>query len=252
VAKSQAQFEAAQKRAQAAQRQQMISILVVAGAAILVFGVLIFFINRTAGGTVTRGKYDGLSRTTTSDGYPIIGDPAAKILIAEFSDFGCPYCLQYKATIDDLITRQVRTGNAALVFIPQNFHDHSEDATRAALCAEKQGKFWEMHDELFAIQSTLGTFGFNATNLRAKAQALNLDTNAWLNCFASQQDKLTTDRAYALFGKVKAEGTPTLMWSKDGGETWYFFSNGGQLLTSGGPPAEIVYQTIADVYSGKL
>jgi protein-disulfide isomerase len=250
VSKNREQLEAARLRAQKQQQQQLISIAVVVGTAIVAFVLMLVFINSTSRTQVSTGKYDMLAQTVTADGLPIIGDPATKFQIIEFSDFGCPFCLQYKPQLDQIIDKQVRTGNVRFIFAPQLFHQNSNFATRGALCAMDQGKFWEMHDELFYIQSTEGLGGFEPGNMKKAADKLKLDSNKWLNCVASDQTDSVPKKSYALFTRVGAQGTPTLMWSSDAGITWNFFvnPNNGQPIQSGGVPVEIINNTIATYY----
>lgn len=83
------------------------------------------------------------------------GSPNAKVVIAEFSDFQCPFCKQWT----DTTLKQLRAelGNqvslAFLHFPIQSIHPNAGSASLVALCAQEQGKFWEMHDLLFAKQA---------------------------------------------------------------------------------------------------
>lgn len=85
----------------------------------------------------------------------IEGDPGAKVMIAEFSDFQCPFC---KRWTDDTLQhlRPTLGKDVALAFlnfpIPQ-LHPNAGNASVAAVCAGEQGKFWQMHDLLFERQS---------------------------------------------------------------------------------------------------
>jgi protein-disulfide isomerase len=88
-------------------------------------------------------------------GAPIEGNANAKVIVAEYSDFQCPFCKQW---VDNSL-RQLRAklGNdVALAFV--NFplvqiHPNAGNAAVVALCAGQQGKFWQMHDLLFAKQA---------------------------------------------------------------------------------------------------
>lgn len=89
------------------------------------------------------------------DGSPVRGAPMAAITIVEYSDFECPYC----GAASPALHRIVREfeGQVRLVFkhFPLSGHLHSMPAARAASAAQRQGKFWEMHDLLFANQENL-------------------------------------------------------------------------------------------------
>lgn len=88
-------------------------------------------------------------------GASIEGDADAKVVIAEFSDFQCPFCKQW---IDQSL-RQLRTqlgDDVALAFMHfpiVQIHPNAGNASLVAICAGQQGKFWEMHDLLFARQA---------------------------------------------------------------------------------------------------
>ncbi len=250
MSKNREQLAAARLRAQQQQRQQMISIGVVVGTALIAFVVMLLVVNRTTVPQVTTGKYEMLAQNLTADGLPILGDPSTRFQIMEFSDFGCPFCLQYKPQLEQLIDKQVRPGNVRFIFAPQLFHGQpSRYATRAAFCAMEQGKFWEMHDELFYMQSTEGLNGFEPGNMKKIADKLKLDTTKWLNCVATDSTEKAMAKAYELFQKMGAGGTPTMVWSSDNGVTWnYFKGPDGQDMTTGGVPLEIVNNTIAAYY----
>lgn len=88
-------------------------------------------------------------------GAAIEGSANAKVIVAEFSDFQCPFCKQW--TDSSLRTLRGQLGNdVALAFM--NFpivqiHPNAGNAAVIALCAQQQGKFWQMHDLLFAKQN---------------------------------------------------------------------------------------------------
>ena len=86
------------------------------------------------------------------------GNPKAKVVIAEFSDFQCPFCKQWT----DQSIRQLRTqlgDDVALAFLHfpiVQIHPNAGNASLVAICAGQQGKFWQMHDLLFARQTEWG------------------------------------------------------------------------------------------------
>ncbi len=92
----------------------------------------------------------GTTATFTVDGYPIYGAESAPVTLVEFSDFQCPYCSKFGPVLKQVVKDM--PGKVRLVFkqFPLNFHKQARPAARAALAAHKQGKFWEMHDLIFA------------------------------------------------------------------------------------------------------
>jgi protein-disulfide isomerase len=113
-------------------------------------------------------------------GGPAKGGPNAAITIVEYSDFQCPYCSRVKPTLKKLADRygdQVR-----LVFrdLPLPIHAQAPKAAEAAACADEQGKFWEMHDRLFANQAKL-----QVADLKQHAADLGLDAEKFNECLDS-------------------------------------------------------------------
>jgi len=89
-----------------------------------------------------------------AEGY-LLGSPNAPVEVIEFADFECPACGQFATlTEPDVRTRLVNTGQVRVRYIdyPLPMHKNTWDASLAAACANDQGKFWEMHDALFANQ----------------------------------------------------------------------------------------------------
>lgn len=83
------------------------------------------------------------------------GSPDAKVVIAEFSDFQCPFCKRFVDTTLAHIRAELGTqvGLAFLNFPLTSIHPNAGNASLVAECAAEQGKFWPMHDLLFARQA---------------------------------------------------------------------------------------------------
>ena len=110
--------------------------------------------------------------TIPVSGAPTVGPTDARITMVEFSDFECPYCA--------IAVKQVKTLMAAypkdirLIYkqFPLSMHPHAELAAEAALAANEQGKFWEMHDILFTNFRKL-----SHENMLEWAKEIGLDVN---------------------------------------------------------------------------
>jgi protein-disulfide isomerase len=91
-------------------------------------------------------------------------------------------------------------------------------AANASMCANEQGKFWEMHDKIFENNRAL-----NDPDLEANAQALGLDMGKFKECYSANKFKnqIETDQRTAV--QLGARGTPA------------FFINGRYL--SGAQPS---------------
>src|SRR5262249_34749660 len=83
---------------------------------------------------------------------PIMGSVKAPVTIVEFSDFQCPFCSKVVPTVKQI--EQEFKGKVRVAFkqLPLPFHNNAQLAAEAALAAQEQGKFWEMHDKMFAHQ----------------------------------------------------------------------------------------------------
>ena len=84
------------------------------------------------------------------------GSRDAAIVLIEYADFQCPYCGQFaRRILPEIERRYVSTGKLRVVFkhLPlQEIHPGAVMAAETAECARQQGKFWQVHDALFADQ----------------------------------------------------------------------------------------------------
>ena len=135
---------------------------------------------------------------------PTYGDFAnAPVKIVEFSEFACPYCSRVNPTIDQV--KETYGDKVALVFrdYPLPMHKDAPKAAEAGHCAADQGKFWEMHDLMFANQRAL-----KPEDLKGYATELALDEGAFAECLDSDRyaDNVAADTADG--AKVGVSGTP--------------------------------------------
>lgn len=105
-------------------------------------------------GLASSGRFAIVEREPNLEGAPIEGNPEAKVMVAEFSDFQCPFCKRW--TDENLGGIRDQLGDdVAMAFLHYpltQIHPNAGNASLAAVCAGEQGKFWEMHDLLFARQ----------------------------------------------------------------------------------------------------
>jgi protein-disulfide isomerase len=135
------------------------------------------------------------------------GAPYAKVAVIEFSDFQCPFCGKYdKDTYPQLLKDYVDTGKIKYVWrdYPLDFHQNAQKAAEAARCAGDQGKFWEMHDRLFANQQTIA-----ATDLPKHAEALQLNASMFQQCLDSGRYAADIKKAVADANGFGISGTPS-------------------------------------------
>lgn len=149
-----------------------------------------------------------VSFTTVIDitGSPFLGKENAPVVVALFSDFQCPYCSKIQPLLDQVLEKNPDTVKVAFKNLPlTNIHNMAEPAALAGLAAHNQGKFWQMHDKMFAMNSDL-----SMEKILAAAKEIGLDTdkfNADLNSEATKQ-RLIKDVMDAREAEVN--GTPSL------------------------------------------
>jgi protein-disulfide isomerase len=144
---------------------------------------------------------------------PVKGDKNAPVTIVAYSDFQCPFCSRVLPTLKELEQAYGKKIRVAFKNQPLPFHENARPAAAAALAAHEQGKFWEMHDKLFANQQAL-----DRASLLRYAKELGLNEAKFTAALDSQKLKDQIDADQAEAGRVGANGTPT------------FFINGRQLV----------------------
>lgn len=147
------------------------------------------------------------------------GDADAPIVIVEFSDFQCPYCLRHHTdTQPALDSNYVDTGKVRFIFkhFPLAMHPQAPAAGVAAECASDQGQFWEMYDLLFETVDAWSVADPSPVFVDLAAQ-LGLDTDAFSACLADPAvaQRVAADQAD---GAQFVQGTPTfILLYGDGG-----------------------------------
>jgi protein-disulfide isomerase len=137
------------------------------------------------------------------DGRPSKGPDDALVTIIEFSDFECPFCLRVQTTLTELERRYGKDLRIVYRHQPLSFHKNAHDAALAAAAADRQGKFWEMHDLLFQM-----TAARQLGNYDALAQQLGLDVQQFQADMADPKlaELIALDQKVA--AQFGATGTP--------------------------------------------
>lgn len=135
---------------------------------------------------------------------PARGNADAKVVLIQFSDFECPFCSRVVPTMAQI--EQNYGDKVAIYFrnFPLPFHSSAQKAAEAAQCANEQGKFWVMHDKLFANQNAL-----SVDNLKSYAKDLGLDTAKFNTCLDSGKMAALVQSDLAAGQAVGVSGTPT-------------------------------------------
>lgn len=147
------------------------------------------------------GKY--LDSLKASDNDVSKGPKDAKVTIIEFSDFQCPYCQKAKETIDEIMKEYADKVRLVFKHFPLQFHENAQKAAEAAECANDQGKFWEMHDYMFANQNKLGI-----ADLKKAAKNLGLNTSDFDGCLDSGKYEGKVKKDIEVGASFGVGGTP--------------------------------------------
>jgi protein-disulfide isomerase len=138
-------------------------------------------------------------------GDPIKGPANAPITIIEYSDYQCPFCARVNPTLDQV--RKVYGDQVRIIFkdFPLPNHPEAPKAAEAAHCAGEQGKYWELHDRMFASQQAL-----QVPMLKQYAAALGLDMNAFNQCLDSGKHSARVTENLRSGEAIGVSSTPTL------------------------------------------
>jgi protein-disulfide isomerase len=121
--------------------------------------------------------------TPSCPDYRQSGAPDAKAVLVEFSDFQCPACGAAAPLVEQL---KARFGPRLRVLYKHRpwfeFHRWAKDAALSAECAGRQGKFWEMHDVLFARQGEWAPSEDAPARIEGYARSLGVDVKALRAC----------------------------------------------------------------------
>jgi protein-disulfide isomerase len=134
--------------------------------------------------------------------YPSKGSATAKLVLVEFSDYECPFCTRHAQTVGKTLDQTyVDTGKLRVMFVdnPLPIHAQAKPRAIAAYCAGQQGRFWDMHDALFAGQDAI--------------DGLNPDTFA--ACVDNPDSEVRVMTRAAMAQKMKIYSTPTFILGID-------------------------------------
>jgi protein-disulfide isomerase len=170
---------------------------------------------RGGGGAPISAPVDeaAVARAAGFPGYSL-GSPDAPISVIEYADFECPACAQFAIlTMHDVRQRLVAAGLVRWQFrdFPLPGHRHSRLAHHAAACADEQGRFWEMHDQLFYGQSTWASERNPYGRFREYARALGLDLTRYDGCMESARYSARIEASFRDGEQLGVNSTPTFI-----------------------------------------
>jgi protein-disulfide isomerase len=135
----------------------------------------------------------------------------------EYGDFHCPFCRQYaRETWPEVRKHYVDPGKVLYAFrhFPLQIHPRAPEAAVAALCAARQGRFWELHDRFFRAPRPVAP-----EELEGHVRAVGADLQKFRTCtragVAREDVRLDVEEAR----RLGLAGTPGLAFGvRDGDE----------------------------------
>ena len=146
-------------------------------------------------------KISGLTTKNT----PLRGSPMAPVTLYEFSDFQCPHCKTAAPYLKKVVEESNGKVKLALKQYPLPGHPKARDAARATIAADKQGKFWEMHDLLFEKQDEL-----QRANFDDYAKKLGLDVAKFRSDMGSKETEAKLEADIAEGKSAGVDSTPSI------------------------------------------
>ncbi len=144
-------------------------------------------------------------RVTVAANGPAKGPANAPVTIVEFSDFQCPFCSQLIPTLEQVKAKYGDKVRIVFRQYPLPFHQNAAKAAEAALCANEQGKFWELHDVMFKNQNALGV-----EDLKKSAATLGLNSDEFGKCLDSGKNAAVVQSDMKEGSAAGVSGTPAM------------------------------------------
>lgn len=137
------------------------------------------------------------------------GNTASPLTLLEYSDFQCPACGSYHPIMQQLLAEYGDRVRFSSRHFPLAQHKFAQAAARAAEAAGRQGKFWEMHDMLFANQASWSGQSDPAATFAQYAVTLGLKTDQWQADLESSEIREKIAAQYAGGVRSGVNSTPT-------------------------------------------
>ncbi len=139
-----------------------------------------------------------------------VGSSSAKLTLIEVSDYHCPFCKrQTQQTFPQLGTEYIRTGKVQYIFLHYpiaQLHPQAARSHEASLCAQEQGKFWELHTSLFT-----NPIAKDDAALIAQAKNVGLDVSAFTSCLTSGRHTARIQASVSRMESLGIQGTPMML-----------------------------------------
>lgn len=154
-------------------------------------------------------------RSISLEGYGVAkGKATAPIWIVEMADFGCGYCAKFAAeTMPALDSLYTKPGKVQWRFVPfvLGMFPNAREAAEGAICAAEQGKFWPMHDKLYANRKAWMASRAPQMLVARYASEAGVNPAAYGACIRGKAVSATLARNNALAQSLLVRGTPTFV-----------------------------------------
>lgn len=171
-------------------------IAIIIGAVIIAFGLMGYgLITQNGGNSKPKTMFTGRPVDTTDF---VDGKENSKVIVIEYSDTECPYCVQVSPTIKKLRTDYADKVAFTFRYFPlTQIHKNAFDESRAMACVGIVGgskKFFEYHDAFFDYKMSKQTTTLTATGKEDLARTVGVDMTAFKNCMDTKQtEKVVSD-----------------------------------------------------------
>jgi protein-disulfide isomerase len=140
----------------------------------------------------------------------MLGSPTASVTLEEFADFQCPSCGDKHPVMKQI--QSMYGSRIKFIFrsFPLPMHDKAYEAAVAAEAAGIQGKFWDMHNQLYTNQKAWSADPNYKQAFADYAQKIGLDVDKFKDDMAGLQTKNRVDEDLKRGRAVNINQTPTL------------------------------------------
>lgn len=174
-----------------------------------------------AGGGEARSSVSPDSVRARADRSRAKGPDTARVTIIEVSDFQCPYCAQFaRETYPRLDSAYVQPGKVRMIYIHLPLVSHAEAfrASEASMCAGAQGRFWEMHDRLFAAQREWSGEPDAVRRFEGYAEELGLEMPEYRDCMLNGRTAALVVSDAMEAASAGVSGTPSFLINSAAGQ----------------------------------
>lgn len=138
---------------------------------------------------------------------PERGELKSEVKIEMYGDYQCPYTQRGNASMDKMLGDIRNDFSLSFRHHPLDYHEQARYAHKSAICAKEQGRFWEMHDELFKLSGA----AFTTLNIDKITRNLGLSNKQFATCMNSKEAENIIARDLKEANRLKIDSTPTFI-----------------------------------------